>query len=141
MKPKNILLLVFTVATLSSCYFSYSKGTDVKMKKKTIEGVEYIFTNQSKMVKKRMGLIGNSQLENIIDFSGMDKPIHKTISSADFNKKVNTGNTEFFVVDSISFTVSNNRDRIDLCYYLNLDNKKKRAVFTLENHNGKWNLN
>lgn len=141
MKFRNIILLIITVLTFTSCMFSYKKGTDVKMKKKTIDGVEYTFINRTQSVTKRVGLLGGSKLDNIIDFTGLDKPVHKTISKSEFSKKVEIGNAEIFIVDSLSFVVNNSRDRVDLCYYIDLGFEKKQAMFTLEKNNGNWKLN
>lgn len=141
MKTKNIILIILCAIVLTSCFFSYESGTNIKMKKKTIDGVEYSFYNQIKTEKKGIGLFRDSKLDNIIDFNGLDVPIHKTISKSDFEKKVDMKNMQVFYIDSVSFNVSESRDKIDLYYYFNPGTGKKQTVFTLEKDKNKWVLN
>lgn len=140
MKTKNIILIALSLFVFTSCFFSFERGTDMKFKKRTIDGIEYSFYNQIKSEKKGIGLFRDSKLEIIIDYNGMDIPIHKTISKSDFEKKVDLKNIEAFYIDSVSFNVGENRDKIDLYYYFNPGTGKKQAVFTLEKVKNKWAL-
>ena len=140
MNLKNASLLLLLFAVLTACGFSYSRGSDVKMKSKTINGHDYLFMSRTQSTKKGIGLFRSSETKKIIDFTGLDKPIHKTIPGARFSEKTGFNSNEFIFIDSISFMVYDNRNRVDLCYYLDYGNQKKLAVFTLEKENGDWKL-
>lgn len=71
----------------------------------------------------------------------MDKEIEREINKSDFEKKVDLQKIEKLIIDSVSFSVSENKDKIDLIYYLNLGNKFQKVTIGLEKDNEIWNLN
>jgi len=136
---RNSILSLLILFTFASC--SFSVGTDVKAKVRTIDGVNYGFSNITKHKKFNIFLIQGDKFDNQIDFSGLDKYINREINKADFEKKVNLDDVESIQIDSVSFDVNSDRNKVDLIYYLNLDNSNKTAVFTLLKNDDEWSLN
>jgi len=141
MKPKKLILIVLTAILLNSCNFSFSKTTDLKGKEKTINGVDYFFMNDVECLNFNVLFLKQSFLKTKFTFSGMGEPIQKVITKIDFEKYTDLSNIDFFVVDSVSFTVSENLEEVDLIYFLNLGNEKKTVTMKLEKEDEEWKLN
>ncbi len=141
MNTIKISSIAFTILIFTSCNFSFSLEKNMTTKSKTINGVDYVFSNDYKCKNAEMFFAKEFQLENKISFFGMGKVIKKVISKSDFEKKVDFSNIEAFDIDSVSFSVNDKKDKIELIYYLNLGNKLKSVAMRLEKDNEMWNLN
>jgi len=141
MKPKKLVLIALTAILLNSCNFSFSKKTDLSVKAKTINGVRYFFSNNTECLDYKVLFLKQSSVKNKVFFTGMRPPIDKVITKKDFEKKTDLTNMDFFVVDSVSFTVSENLEEVDLIYFLNLGNEKKTVTMRLEKEGQDWKLN
>ncbi|KJF43243.1 hypothetical protein LH29_13385 [Draconibacterium sediminis] len=109
---------------------------------KKINGVEYLFKNHVKCdTTITFQRNKNFHLKNKVVFWGMDKDIEIEINKSDFEKKIDFDKIEAFRIDSVSFSVNENKDKIDLIYYLDLGNKRKTVTIGLEKDNETWNLN
>ena len=119
----------------------FSTKKEMRTKVKTVNGINYSFTNIADYEKFKFFIIQGEQFKNQIDFSGLEKYLHKEINKSDFEKKIDLANISSIQVDSVSFEVHLEKNKVDLIYYLNLDNHTKSVVFTLLNINDKWILN
>lgn len=140
MKTKNLILISLAIFTFTSCNFSFSENKKMQTKRKTIEGVDYMFSNYTEYKNIKVSFVEVLQLKNKISFSGMEESIEKLIYKSDFEKKIDFKNIEFIHIDSISFLVNDQKDKIDLIYYLNLGNQTKSVMFALQKDNETWNL-
>jgi hypothetical protein len=125
---------------LTSCNFFISGKKEIKIKRKTIDGIEYMFENNATYNKSKFGFACNNWFKNEITFFGMDKPINKVIHLSDFEKNMKIKNKSSFHVDSVSFNVDSQKDEIDLIYYLTADYKQESLTITLSNKNENWIL-
>ena len=141
MKNLSFLFLLISLFVLSSCGLNISVGNDVKMSMKTIDGIQYAFTNQSKAKNVRIFLYRNKTFTNRISFSGLDKRIEKTLSLADFEKKLSKNHPNIIRIDSVSFTLNKQHDEIDFVYYLNFGNQHQKIVFDLDLEKNDWKFN
>lgn len=140
MKAKNLILISLAIFTFISCSLSFSQKMEMQTKQQTIEGVDYIFSNIAEYQNAKVFFAENRQFKNKISFYGMGKSIDKEINLSDFEKKFDFKNFESIHIDSISFLVNEKKDKIDLIYYLNLDNENKKVIFALQKDNETWNL-
>ena len=151
MNTKNFFLISLISLIVASCNFSptqtKAKETEEKyiaflVDRKSINGVEYLLKNY---VKYNPAITfernKNFHLKNKVVFWGMDKEIEIEINKSDFEKKIDFDKIEAFRIDSVSFSVNENRDKVDLIYYLDLGNKRKMATIGLEKNNETWSLN
>lgn len=111
------------------------------MKNKSIDGIDYMFANYAEYKNVKVLFVKEFRLKNKISFYGMDKAIKKTIYKSDFRKEVNFNRIKAFQIGSVSFTVNEEKDKVDLIYYLNLGNELKTVSMKLEKDNEDWNLN
>ena len=109
----------------------------MRTKNKSIDGVDYMFANYAEYKNTQALFTKGFQLKNKISFYGMEKAINKS----DFEKKIDFDKIEGFHIDSLSFSVNDNKDKIDLIYYLDLGNKSKIVTIGLEKDNETWSLN
>lgn len=140
MRKHKHLFFVLLAFILTSCSFNYSVGTDMKMKKKTIEGTEYIFTNFSKHKKIGFFFLKSNKFQNNVSFFGTGKTIHKTILKRDFDQKLKGKKSDLILIDSVSFSINEKKDNIDLIYYLNLINSRETVVFEMSKENDSWEI-
>ncbi|WP_186755828.1 hypothetical protein [Echinicola salinicaeni] len=141
MTKRTLLFISFTTLVFTACGVSYSEKNSVKIKEKNIDGVEYRFANQSKYKSVKFSFARGFMLENKISFIGLEDDIHKVIGKSDFERKINLKNTESLHIDSISFDVNKSKNKIDLLYYLNLDNQAEMVTMSLEKNKDQWTLN
>lgn len=130
------IFFVLMAFILTSCNFNYSVGTDMKMKKKTIEGTEYTFTNFSKYKKIGFFFLKSNKFQNNVSFFGTGKTIHKR----DFDQKLKGKKSDLILIDSVSFSINEKRDKIDLIYSLNLIDSKETVVFEMSKENDSWEI-
>lgn len=136
---RNLILSLLILFTFASC--SFSVGTDVKVKVRTIDGINYSFSNIVRYKRLNFFLIQGDKFDNQMDFGGLDKYIKREMHKADFEKKINLDDVKSIQIDSVSFDVNSDRNKVDLIYYLNLDNSSKTAVFNLLKNNDEWSFN
>lgn len=108
----------------------------MKMKKKTIEGTEYTFTNFSKYKKIGFFFLKSNKFQNNVSFFGTGKTIHKR----DFDQKLKGKKSDLILIDSVSFSINEKRDKIDLIYSLNLIDSKETVVFEMSKENDSWEI-
>ncbi len=135
---KNLVLLLLFL--LTSCHLNYSVGTDNKMKTKTIEGKDYIFSNLSKEKEFGFSFFKRKDYKNEISFYGLGQMISKEIDLDAIEKKMNKRNIDFIMIDSISFSINKKKTEIDLIYYFNLFESKEKVIFNLKREKNKWDL-
>jgi hypothetical protein len=137
---KKLITLTITILIITSCNISFTGKKETKTKNKMIDGVDYMFSNYAEYKNVGVSFAKGFQLKNKISFYGMEKAIVKVIYKSDFEKKIDLKLIESFHIDSVSFTVNENRDRIDLLYHLNLGDKFKTVTMSLEKDNDIWSL-
>lgn len=138
---KRLISLTLTITILASCNFSYSGKKEMRTKNKTIDGTDYMFANYAEYKNTQVSFAKGFQLTNKISFYGMEKAIEKVIYKSDFEKKIDFNKIEAFHIDSVSFSVNDNKDKVDLIYYLDLGNKHKTVTIGMEKDNDNWSLN
>jgi uncharacterized protein YhbP (UPF0306 family) len=141
MRSKYLVLNLLAIFVLSSCNYSFSKGNDVKFKKKSINGVDYMFFNNIEYKKIHLNFLRQVQFKNKISFYGSGETIEMEISKSDFEKKMNSSKIYSLHIDSVSFTINDKGNKIDLIYYLNLNNENKLLKFNLNKDTNSWKLN
>ncbi len=141
MKKKELIWLALTIIIFTSCKFSYSWKNELRTKNKSIDGVDYTFSNYTEYKNTQLLFIKGFQFKSIISFCGMEKDIGKVINKSDFEKKIDFDKIEAFHIDSVSFSVNENKDKVDLIYYLDLGNQRKMVTIGLEKDNETWSLN
>ncbi|WP_303924701.1 hypothetical protein [Draconibacterium sediminis] len=141
MKKKKLIWLTLTIIIFTSCNFSYSGKKEMRTKNKSIDGVDYMFANYAEYKNTQVLFAKGFQFKSKISFYGMEKAIEKEINKSDFEKKIDFDKIEAFHIDSVSFSVNENKDKVDLIYYLDLGNKRKMVTIGLEKDNEIWSLN
>ncbi len=139
-KIKSLLNIVLLI-TITSCTISFTQGIDVKEKRKTIDNKTYLFLSEIKNSNKNILGFKSWDFNAKIMFSGISEHTFKeNLSLKDFEKKSGFEIPKSVVVDSISFTVNDSRDRIKLIYYLNNMALSTKVSFNL-NFDGKtWRI-
>ncbi len=112
----------------------------MQTEKQSINGVEYFLSSYIDYKNVETPYSKDFQLENKISFHGMDRVIEKVIYKSDFEKKVDFKNVEKFNIESVTFTVNSNKDKIDLRYLINLGDYNKTVILTLQKDGEMWNL-
>ena len=138
---KNLFLFILSILIFTSCNLSYSKKTEVKTVNKTIDGVDYSLENIAEYKNSEVLFAKKFELNNIIIFHGMEKAIGRIIYKSDFEDKIDFNKIKKFHIDSVSFSVNSNKDKVDLVYYLDLGNNHETVTMELGKDNGTWNLN
>ncbi|WP_215225283.1 hypothetical protein [Echinicola shivajiensis] len=136
-------LIFFSLITLifTSCGVSYSEKKSIKIKEKTIDGSKYRLFNRLKFKSVKFHFAKGFMLENKISFIGLENDIHKIIDRSEFEKKVDLNSTESFQIDSVSFVVNESKDKVELLYYLNIDDQPELVTMSLEKDKDQWTLN
>jgi hypothetical protein len=137
---KIIISLALIITIFTSCNFSYSKTTEIRTKIKLIDGVNYMFLNNAEYINTQVSIAKGFQIKNMISFYGMGEAIEKVIDKSYFEKMIDLNEIEAFHIDSISFTINENKDKVDLIYYLDLGNKSKIVTIDLKKNNENWSL-
>ncbi|MBD8489606.1 hypothetical protein IFO69_12695 [Echinicola sp. CAU 1574] len=132
----GLITLVFT-----SCGVSYSEKKSIKTKEKTIDGTKYRLFNRLKFKRVQFPFTKGLMLENKISFFGLEDDIHKVIDRSEFENKIDLNRTASFRIDCISFAVNESKSKIDLLYYLTLNNQLELVTLSLEKDKGRWTLN
>lgn len=141
MTKGKLLFISLTMLFFTSCGVSYSEKKSIKIKEQTIKGVEYRLLNRLKFKSVKFHFAKGFMLENKISFIGLENDIHKTIDRSEFEKKVDLNSTESFQIDSVSFAVNESKDKVELLYYLNIDDQPELVTMSLEKDKDQWTLN
>lgn len=138
---KKLLALLITTLLFTSCHISFNRSNDSKITDKTIAGAKYLFINSVDIRKTKVLFFSRFHIENTILFSSPEFEFETTIYKTDFEKKIGFSINRVFIIDSISFIVNENKDKVDLNYYLNLGDKTQKMTLELEKDMDRWHLN
>lgn len=138
MKKLKLIALVSLLGVLSSC-ISFTSKTEVKLSRQSINGIEYTFANHATFRKVSIFFTKGFQLKNKIRFFGMGRVIEKEITQSDFERKIKFKRRAFHI-DNVSFSVNDQRDRIDLIYYLTQEDMRDTVTFVLVKEKDDWVL-
>jgi len=125
---------------MSSCNINYSCHNVLDYKRKTINGNDYLFSAGIKY--KNINLFGfkQRQFQVSIDFYGLGNPIHKELNIIGFEKKMDIKEINSLQLDSVTFSLNEERDNVDLSYFLNLNNTNQTVSNSLIRINDDWEL-
>lgn len=148
MNSKTLFQVLLTCLLFISCDYSKSR---IKIKTKqtktllaatySINDVEYLLKNYIDYKNTATTNGKGFQLENEFVLWEIDRVSGELIHESKFENKIDLKNIEELVIDSISFTINENKDKINLKYFLNLGDHKKMEMFELLNDGETWNIN
>lgn len=149
MNTKRLFLISLMSLILVSCDFStkvvkrqnQKQGILLRAATHSINDVDYLLKNYIDYKNTTTTSSKGFQLENKFVLYGFDQVNEKIIYQSEFENKIDLKNIEKLVVDSISFSINENIDKIDLKYFLNLGDKTKTVMFELLNDGETWNIN
>ncbi|UCS94816.1 hypothetical protein KZP23_07350 [Echinicola marina] len=140
MTKRDLLFFGLITLVFTSCGLSYSEKNFIKIKEKTVDGVEYRFINRLTSKSFKSPFSKGFKLENKISFNGLEHDIHKIIGKSDFESKIDLKNPESFQIDSVSFAVNESKDKVDLFYYLSIDHQTQLVSMYLVKDQDQWIL-
>lgn len=140
MKTAKIVYIVFLISILLSCNFHYREASVLKSKTKNINGVIYTFS--SFFTQKSTEITYNRiiGINSSVELHGFKRLITMDIVSDEFEKKLDLSKIDSIKIDSVSFTIDQEKLNIDLFYYLTVNDKNKTLVFSLFRNNESWEL-
>lgn len=128
-----IILLLFT-----ACTFSYSGKYDIQSKMKTIQGVDYTLVNYMKLKNTTVLFDKDVQLNNRIVLTGLDETLEKTINKSAFEEQLGQ-QLKTLAIDSVSFNINDEKNKIDLLYYIKTEGRSSVVTVTLNKGMDGWN--
>ncbi|MCL3781843.1 hypothetical protein EMN47_15770 [Prolixibacteraceae bacterium JC049] len=136
MNRKLLSVGLIGILICSACSLSITIKNNMKVKRKTIDEKECLFVNNVSYKKVNGTLI----VDNKVTFSGLGKRFEDKLPREYFKKKVDLDDVDEFHVDSVSFNVNGKKNKVDLIYYLKLDNKRHKATFKLIEDKRGWHF-
>ena len=148
MSTTKLILFSLLSLILVSCNFSTTKtewaqmsGTLPLVAKRSIDGVDYLLTDMLKYKNIATPDRKGFHIENEIVLYRIDQETDNMVCQLKFENEMDLKDIGKLSVDSVSFSINENKDKLDLKYFLNLGDQTKTVNLVLLKDGETWNIN